>query len=183
MRGERARTPPLVDVDWLRAQAADALTLLQVDADSSSYYAGHLPWALPLDWYDELHETVRRGPVTRAPASTAAPALAARPEGNTMTTKITLVIDNPTDPDAFEQAYVGVLSAARSLPKLQRLESAKVWPKEDGTPTPAHRTLDLYFDSYEDASAAVAGPEAGAFFGQLGATGTSFTGLFSDVEQ
>ena len=65
MTAEGARTPPLVDVDWLRARPADTITLLQVDADSSSYYAGHLPAALPLDWYDELHETVRRGPVTR----------------------------------------------------------------------------------------------------------------------
>lgn len=100
-----------------------------------------------------------------------------------MTTKITLIVDNPADADAFEQAYVGVLAAAATLPKLQRLESAKVWPKEDGTPTPAHRTLDLYFDSYDDASAAVTTPAAGEVFGQLGATGTSFTGLFSDVEQ
>jgi hypothetical protein len=100
-----------------------------------------------------------------------------------MTTKITLIVDNPTDPKAFEQAYPGLVEAARTLPKLQRLESAKVWPKEDGTPTPAHRTLDLYFDSYEDASAAVTTAEAGTFFGRLGATGTSFTGLFSDVEE
>jgi len=100
-----------------------------------------------------------------------------------MTTKITLVIDNPADPDAFEQAYPALVQAARSLASLQRLESAKVWPKEDGTPTPAHRTLDLYFASYDDAAAAVATPEGGTFFGQLIATGTSFTGLFSDVEE
>ena len=100
-----------------------------------------------------------------------------------MPTKITLIVDNPADPPAFEQAYPGLLDVARTLPALRRLESAKVWPKEDGTPTPAHRTLDLYFASYDDASAAVATAEAGAFFTQLGATGTSFTGLFSDVEQ
>lgn len=100
-----------------------------------------------------------------------------------MPTKITLIIDNPTDPDAFEQAYPSIAESARTLPGLQRLESAKVWPKEDGTPTPAHRTLDLYFASYDDASAAVTTPEAGTFFGRLGATGTSFTGLFSDIEQ
>ena len=100
-----------------------------------------------------------------------------------MPTKITLIVDNPADPAAFEQAYPGLLDAARTLPALRRLESAKVWPKEDGTPTPAHRTLDLYFDSYEDASAAVQTPQAGTLFGQLGATGVTFTGLFSDVEQ
>lgn len=99
-----------------------------------------------------------------------------------MTTKITLIIDNPADADAFEQSYPALLLAAQGLPALQRLESAKVWPKEDGTPTPAHRTLDLYFASYDDASAAVTTAEAGALFQQLGTTGTSFTGLFSDVE-
>ena len=100
-----------------------------------------------------------------------------------MTTKITLVINNPADPDAFEQSYPELVKAAQSLPKLQRLESAKVWPKEDGTPTPAHRTLDLYFDTYDDASAAVQTPEGGQFFSQLIATNTPFTGLFSDIEQ
>ena len=100
-----------------------------------------------------------------------------------MTTKITLIIDNPADPAAFEQAYPALEEAAGALPQLRRLEAGKVWPKEDGTPTPAHRTLDLYFDSYDDASAAVAGEEGGAFFGQLGATGATFTGLFSDVEK
>jgi len=99
-----------------------------------------------------------------------------------MTTKITLIIDNPTDVDAFERGYGDLTRAARALPGLRRLESAKVWPKEDGTPTPAHRTLDLFFDSYDDASAAVATAEGGEFFGRVVATGTPFTGLFSDVE-
>ncbi|WP_432563644.1 EthD domain-containing protein [Kineococcus sp. SYSU DK003] len=99
-----------------------------------------------------------------------------------MPTKITFVIDNPDEPEAFERAYPEVLDLARALPRLQRLESARVWPKEDGTPTPAHRTLDLYFDSYEGASAAVATPPAAELFQQLLATGTPFTALFSEVE-
>jgi hypothetical protein len=97
-------------------------------------------------------------------------------------TKITLIIDNPDDPAAFEEAYGEVVDLARRLPELRRLESAKVLPKEDGTAIPAHRTLDLYFDGYEDASAAVATAEAGELFGRLGATGVTFTGLFSDIE-
>jgi len=100
-----------------------------------------------------------------------------------MPTKITLIIDNPTDPDAFERVYADVKQAAATFPKLQRLESAKVWPKEDGTPTPSYRTLDLYFDSYEDASAAVATPAAGELFGALIGTGVPFQGLFSEIEQ
>ncbi|RWZ67705.1 EthD family reductase [Labedella populi] len=99
-----------------------------------------------------------------------------------MTTKITFIIDNPADPEAFESAYAEVTALADRLPALRRRESAKVWPKEDGTPTTAHRTLDLYFDSYQDASAAVTTPAAGEFVGKLVATGASFTGLFSDVE-
>ena len=100
-----------------------------------------------------------------------------------MTTKITLIINNPSNPDAFEAAYKNLPNLAREIPKLQRLESAKVWPKEDGTPTPAHRILDLYFENYEDASAAIEAPEASGFFREIGAIGTPFTGLFSEVEQ
>jgi len=99
-----------------------------------------------------------------------------------MPTKITLIIDNPADPDGFEKAYAEVRAAAESLPKLVRVESAKVWPKEDGTPTPAYRTLDLYFDSYQDASAAVTTPAAAAVFGGLAGTQVTFQGLFSDIE-
>lgn len=76
-------------------------------------------------------------------------------------TKISLVYSNPTDPTAFEAAYPEQLALARKLPGLKRVQVSKVWPKEDGTPTPAYRLLDLYFDSYEAASAAAA--EAGAF--------------------
>ncbi len=99
-----------------------------------------------------------------------------------MPTKITLIIDNPADPAAFESQYAEIAALAKQLPELRRIESAKVWPKEDGTPTPAHRTLDLYFDSYDDASAAVATPAAGEFFQRLVGSRTPFTGLFSDIE-
>jgi hypothetical protein len=100
-----------------------------------------------------------------------------------MPTKITLIIDNPANPDEFERAYADIKLAAAKLPKLQRLESAKVWPKEDGTATPAYRTLDLYFDSYEDASAAVTTPASADLFGTLIGTEVPFKGLFSDIEQ
>ena len=100
-----------------------------------------------------------------------------------MQTKITLILDNPADPAAFEAEYPALAGLAAALPGLVRMESAKVFPKEDGTPTPAHRTLDLYFDDYATASKAVGTPEAGAFFTQLGAMGATFTGLFSEVEK
>lgn len=74
-------------------------------------------------------------------------------------TKISFVYSNPTDPDAFETAYRNQIALARKLPGLTRLEASKVWPKEDGSPTPAYRLLDLYFADYAAASAAAA--EAG----------------------
>jgi len=74
-------------------------------------------------------------------------------------TKISFVYSTPTDPDAFETAYSDQIALARKLPGLTRLQTAKVWPKEDGSPTPAYRLLDLYFADYAAASAAAA--EAG----------------------
>src|SRR5215207_4710946 len=60
-------------------------------------------------------------------------------------TKITLIYDNPTDPAAFEAGYPDQLALAQKLPGVQRVESAKVWPTEDGSATPAYRLLDLHF--------------------------------------
>ena len=81
-----------------------------------------------------------------------------------MPTKISFVYSNPTDPDAFEAAYSEQLTLARKLPGLTRLQASKVWPKEDGSPTPAYRMLDLYFTDYRAACAAAAeaGPLVGA---------------------
>jgi uncharacterized protein (TIGR02118 family) len=101
-----------------------------------------------------------------------------------MPTKISLIYDNPVDPAAFEDGYPAQLVLARALPGLRRIESAKVWPKEDGTPTPAYRTIDLYFDDYDTASKAVTTPEAGAFFPtvfELATGGVRI--LFADIEQ
>jgi hypothetical protein len=61
-------------------------------------------------------------------------------------------------------------------------EAARLFPKEDGTATPAFRTLDPYFDDYPAASKAVTTPEAGAFFEKLNAMNSTFTGLLSEVE-
>ncbi len=78
----------------------------------------------------------------------------------TMATKITFIYDNPADADAFESAYAdGHVALARSLPGARRVESAKVWPKEDGSPTPAYRTLDVYFDDYDAACASIGSVE------------------------
>jgi hypothetical protein len=98
-----------------------------------------------------------------------------------MSTKITLIIDNPADPAAFEAAYPAIQGAAAALPGLVRYEAGKVFPKEDGTPTPAHRTLDLYFADYGAASRAVLSDQAAALFTGLADADGNVTGLFSEV--
>jgi uncharacterized protein (TIGR02118 family) len=101
-----------------------------------------------------------------------------------MPTKITVIYDNPTDPEAFEAAYPAQLPLAKAMPGIQRLETAKVWPKEDGSPTPAYRTMDMYFADYEAASAAVQTPEAGALVPNIiGLATGGFRILFLDIEE
>ncbi|WP_193045437.1 EthD family reductase [Mycolicibacterium baixiangningiae] len=99
-------------------------------------------------------------------------------------TKITAIYDNPRDPAAFEAAYESEqLEAARRIPGHIRFEASKVWPKEDGSPTPAYRMIDLYFTDYASASAAVQTPEAGAFFEALSRLSTGgLRVLFSEIE-
>ena len=99
-------------------------------------------------------------------------------------TKITVIYDNPTDADEFEKAYVAEqLEAAKKIPGYIRFESSKVWPKEDGSPTPAHRMIDLYYSDYDAASVAVTTPEAGAFFQAMARLSTGGVRvLFSEIE-
>jgi|SRR3954452_11330725 uncharacterized protein (TIGR02118 family) len=89
-----------------------------------------------------------------------------------MPTKITLMYDNPLSPEAFDAGYDDQLALAAKLPGVERIESSKVWPKEDGTPTPAYRLLDLYFADYDAASQAVTTEAAGAFFADVFALAT-----------
>jgi uncharacterized protein (TIGR02118 family) len=101
-----------------------------------------------------------------------------------VTTKITLIYDNPRDPEAFEAGYPTQLALARKIPGIQRIETSKVWPKEDGSPTPAYRLLDMYFADYGAASAAVTTEEAGAFFPSVFELATGGVRIvFADVEQ
>jgi uncharacterized protein (TIGR02118 family) len=105
-------------------------------------------------------------------------------EGAIMPTKISAIFDNPTDPDAFEAGYVELVPLAKALPGLQRVETGKAWPKEDGSPTPAYRTVDLHFADYDAASAAVRTPEAGLFIPALRALATGGVRLvFLDIEE
>jgi uncharacterized protein (TIGR02118 family) len=100
-----------------------------------------------------------------------------------MSTKITAIYDNPSDPAAFEADYAdGLIDLAKQLPGVQKIETAKVWPKEDGSPTPAYRLIDLYFADYAAASAAVTTAEAAALFPKLFGLGASgLKVLFADV--
>ncbi|KQQ94593.1 ethyl tert-butyl ether degradation protein EthD [Leifsonia sp. Leaf325] len=103
-----------------------------------------------------------------------------------MPTKITVLYDNPTDPVEFERAYEAnqLVELARKMPGLERFETSKIWPKEDGTPTPAYRQIDMYFSDYASASAAVTTAEAGALFPALGEVATGGVKfMFMDVEE
>jgi len=99
-------------------------------------------------------------------------------------TKITVIYDNPKDPDTFEAGYAEQIALAKKIPGVQKVESAKVFPKEDGSPTPAYRLLDLYFTGYDAASEAVTTEHAGAFVGKVFELATGGVRLlFTDVEQ
>ncbi len=101
-----------------------------------------------------------------------------------MPTKITVIYENPQDPAAFEAGHPDQLALAKKLPGVERIESAKVWPKEDGSATPAYRVLDLYFTDYDAASAAVTTEEASAFVSKVFGLATGGVRLlFADVEQ
>jgi len=86
-----------------------------------------------------------------------------------MATKLTIIIDNPTNPEDFEAHYASPAykEALAQLPNVQKVEAAKVFPKEDGTPTPAYRIIDIYFTDYKTACAALESPEAGTLAGGL----------------
>ncbi len=99
--------------------------------------------------------------------------------------KLTIIVDNPIDPAAFEAHYNAPANKELlgKIPDIERVESAKVFPKEDGSPTPAYRTIDIYFPDYARACAALGSPEAGQLAGGLvqAATG-GIRLLLSDIE-
>ena len=101
-----------------------------------------------------------------------------------MTVKLTVVYDNPADPAAFEDHYNSVhVPLAGTLPGVQRAELAKVFPKEDGSPTPAYRVAELYFADYQAAVDAInsdAGQKTLADAQQLGQAGVKF--LLCDID-
>jgi uncharacterized protein (TIGR02118 family) len=101
-----------------------------------------------------------------------------------MPTKITVIYDNPTDSAAFEAGYAGQAELVRRLPGLQRIEASKVWPKEDGSPTPAYRMVDMYFPDYDTACAAVTTAQAAALFPSIFGIATGGVRIvFADIEE
>jgi hypothetical protein len=103
-----------------------------------------------------------------------------------MTVKLTIVVDNPNDPGAFEALYNSPANkeGLGKIPNVRRLESAKVFPKEDGSPTPAYRTTDIYFSDYATACAALASPGIREVLGGLAQAATGgIRFLLSDIEE
>src|SRR5665213_4555079 len=101
-----------------------------------------------------------------------------------MSVKLTVVYDNPKDPAAFEQHYNSIhVPLAQKIPGVRRAELAKVFPKEDGSPTPAYRVAELHFDDYASSLKAIANPEGHALIADaktLGSSGVKF--LLCDIE-
>lgn len=101
-----------------------------------------------------------------------------------MPTKIIAIYENPQDPGAFEAGHQEQVALAKKIPGVERVESARVWPKEDGSATPAYRVLDLYFADYDAASEAVTTEEASAFVAKVFELATGGVRLlFADVEE
>ena len=99
-------------------------------------------------------------------------------------TKITLIYDNPDDPTAFEAGYTDQLALAMAIPGIERTEGSKVSPKEDGSPTPAYRMLDLHFSDYDAASEAVTTEAAAAFFPAVLESATGGVRIvFAEIEE
>jgi len=100
-----------------------------------------------------------------------------------MTVKLTLIYANPVDPEEFERRYQAHKDLVAQVPDLLRVEYGKVFPKEDGTPTPRWRTADLYFADYDTAVAAFEQPPGlavGRDAFDIATGGVEF--LLSDVE-
>ncbi|WP_369386445.1 EthD family reductase [Streptomyces sp. CG1] len=101
-----------------------------------------------------------------------------------MPTKITAIYENPKSPEEFEASHHEQIELAKKIPGVNRIESAKVWPKEDGSATPAYRVLDMYFTDYDAASRAVTTEEASAFVAKVFELATGGVRLlFTDVEE
>ena len=79
-------------------------------------------------------------------------------------TKITFIFDNPEDTNSFEESFAGITDLFKGLPNTVKTEFSKVHPKEDGSATPAHRMVDIYFETYDDACNAVKTAEAQKLF-------------------
>lgn len=101
-----------------------------------------------------------------------------------MATKITFIYDNPADPKTFETRFAEEhRSLLAALPGVQKMEVSKVHPKEDGSPTPAYRMVDLYFNDYQAACEAVKTPEAAKLFPSVFGMATGGVKiLFSEIE-
>ncbi len=95
-----------------------------------------------------------------------------------------MIYDNPRDPEAFEAGYPAQLALAKKIPGIQKMETSKVWPKEDGSPTPAYRLVDMYFTDYDAASEAVTTEAAGAFFPSVFELATGGVRIvFAEIEE
>jgi uncharacterized protein (TIGR02118 family) len=101
-----------------------------------------------------------------------------------MPTKITVIYDNPHDPGAFEAGNDEQVALATQIPGVKKVESSKVWPKEDGSATPAYRMLDMHFTDYDSASEAVTTGQAAEFVSEVRELATGGMRIvFAEIEE
>jgi uncharacterized protein (TIGR02118 family) len=74
--------------------------------------------------------------------------------------KLIVLFSQPEDPGAFEDHWASRhVPLVQKIPKVQRVESAKVTGTPDGSQPPYHRVAELSFDSAEDMQAALGSAE------------------------
>lgn len=101
--------------------------------------------------------------------------------------KVTVLYTPPTDPAAFDEYYLSThIPLAATLPGLLRMETARQVGTPDGSPSPYHRTADLYFEDMDAIGAAFGSTEGAAAAkdaADLAArTGSSTVFLISEVD-
>jgi thiosulfate/3-mercaptopyruvate sulfurtransferase len=65
--GEYANPDALVETDWLAEHLGDAdVRVVEVDEDTTAYQKGHIPGAVGWNWFEDLHDPIRRDYVDQA---------------------------------------------------------------------------------------------------------------------
>lgn len=74
--------------------------------------------------------------------------------------KASVIYNQPTDPQAFEDYYFSThLPLAATVPHIARVETALALPNPDGSTPDVYRTATMWFEDAEKMQAALTSPE------------------------